>query len=162
METKKLFMLLLILIGLVFFVSQEVIAECPDGKKDITVANPGGRVIELCVPEQVVEKIGGPQDIVVPAVCPCWSPSELDYYTDKFLEDFSNWCGDPTCRALDPVFFLGSGEFTVGMAHEHTYCVVAYDYSDLYRQEYFTTFEEYEACRVSLLNSNLWSQCCEQ
>ena len=168
MDTKKLFMLLIILIGLVFFVSQEVIAECPEGKVDITISNPGGKVIELCVPEQVVDKIGGPQDIVVPAVCPCWSPNELDYYTDKFIENsgYGDYlCGNLTCNAAPLIFSTVTNEFRAGMNSEHTYCVIlCEDFlpTQYYRQEYFATPEEYEACRVSLLNSYLWNQCCEQ
>ena len=52
--------------------------ECPDGKIEVTIVNPAGKVIEICVPEHVVDNIGGGNDIVIPATCPCFSQGEVE------------------------------------------------------------------------------------
>lgn len=54
--------------------------ECPDGMTEGTFVNGAGKVIELCVPNHVAEagNIGGPNDIFIPATCPCFSQEEVE------------------------------------------------------------------------------------
>jgi hypothetical protein len=70
---------LLILASVVVFAVESVsFAECPPGKVLVTIVNPAGKVVEVCVPGDVVDKIGGPKDIVVAAICPCFSQEDVE------------------------------------------------------------------------------------
>jgi len=40
MKTRKLFLIILILVGLPLFVAQEILAECPDGLEEFTLVTP--------------------------------------------------------------------------------------------------------------------------
>lgn len=51
---------------------------CPPGKVPTTIQNPVGKIIELCVPAEAVNNIGGNNDIVIPGRCPCFSQDDLD------------------------------------------------------------------------------------
>lgn len=51
--------------------------QCPAGKVPITIVNPGGKVIEVCVASAAIPYIGGPSDKVIAAVCPCFSQEQI-------------------------------------------------------------------------------------
>jgi hypothetical protein len=54
-----------------------VYAECPPGKTGVTIVA-GHKTMEICVPDQAVDKIGGPGEHVIPATCPCFSQEDVE------------------------------------------------------------------------------------
>lgn len=56
-----------------FFAPILALAQCPEGKVEVTIlrGKAGVNVMTLCLPEHVVNEIGGRHHIVIPAVCPC-------------------------------------------------------------------------------------------
>lgn len=77
MKTKTVFALVIAL-ALTVFIATVAVAECPDGKTEVTIENPAGKVMVICVPENVVDNIGGPGDVVIPASCPCFTAADVE------------------------------------------------------------------------------------
>jgi len=50
---------------------------CPAGKVLTTIVTPVGKVLEICVPEAAIPTIGGPGDVVIGAICPCFSQDQV-------------------------------------------------------------------------------------
>lgn len=76
---KQHFLTGLAAIGMSLFFSQPVFAECGPGETAVTIINPAGKVIELCVPEAAVSAIEeGNPGAVIPATCPCFSQDEVE------------------------------------------------------------------------------------
>jgi hypothetical protein len=79
---KKLLIYSIIVLTLSLLFSSIAMAVCPPGKIEVTIVNPAGKVMTICVPEHVVDNIGGPGDVVIPAICPC--------FTQEFVEELLN------------------------------------------------------------------------
>ncbi len=75
---KRLLNCSIIASTLIFIFASVGFAECPMNKVAITIANPAGKIIEICVPASAVGQIGGPNDIVIPATCPCFSQETVE------------------------------------------------------------------------------------
>lgn len=60
-----------IVLAFSMFIGSSASAACPEPKKEVTLINPAGKVIVLCVPEQAIPHIGGRGVKVIPAACPC-------------------------------------------------------------------------------------------
>jgi hypothetical protein len=76
---KQYFLANLAAIGISLFSSQPVLAECSAGQTDVTIVNPAGKIIELCIPDAAVPAIeAGNPGAVIPATCPCFSPQDVE------------------------------------------------------------------------------------
>jgi len=83
----------ILLIGFITFcipllLSFSALAECNNGKIGVTIVNPAGKAIEICVPENAVpgietgiENSGGS---VVAAICPCFTQEDLEVAVDFY------------------------------------------------------------------------------
>ena len=155
------------------FIATAVFAECPAGKTEVTiVAGNGEKIIEICVPDQAVDHIGGPGEQVIPAICPCFSQEDVeievnandniicerhDGYTGrtgdpcKWIECYDQISGDSYFEALEgplptETFGIcgesGTKPFSKYGTACSTYDTVSYDISE----------EEADAC-VAILNT---------
>jgi hypothetical protein len=86
----RTFILGLAFISVSLFISSSALAVCKAGKVGVTIINPAGKVKEICVAEAAVSKIGGPGDVVISAVCPCFSQEDVQA---MFNSDPSSSCG---------------------------------------------------------------------
>ena len=89
MKTKILLFGTLVL-GLLVIIagsSWAVGRECLAPKKQITIVNPAGRVIEVCVSEAAIPHIGGNGDVVISASCPCFSPDDIQATLNRYTTD---------------------------------------------------------------------------
>ncbi|MFX0198033.1 MAG: hypothetical protein ACFFCW_18085 [Candidatus Hodarchaeota archaeon] len=85
MKIRFLIRTIVVLI-LSMFMASTALAECPPGKIEVTIVNPAGIVLVICVGEAAVEHIGGPGDVVIPAGCPGWSVADVDYWVESYAE----------------------------------------------------------------------------
>jgi hypothetical protein len=85
---------------------------CVGGKVPTTIINPAGKAIEICVAPAAIPSIGGGGDIVIPAICPCFSQEDI---TSAFV-------GDPTFVAQS---FAG----TTSITNEPCTLAIAYNAS---------------------------------
>lgn len=77
MKVKNIVLGLTVLIVSIFF-AQSALAACKAGKTEVTIVNPSGKAITICVPDAAVSSIGGPNDIIIPAVCPCFDQTGVE------------------------------------------------------------------------------------
>lgn len=75
---KKILVYSIIVLTLSLLFASIAMAACPPGKVEVTIVNPVGRIMTICVPEQVVDNIGGPGDVVIPAACPCFTQEDVE------------------------------------------------------------------------------------
>ena len=84
----------ILLIGFITFcipllLSFSALAECNNGKTEVTIVNPAGKVIEICVPDIALAGIQNGNDnsgsTIIPAICPCFTQEEIEvsYSTDS-------------------------------------------------------------------------------
>lgn len=79
-----------IALALTMFIGSAALAECPDGKTEVTIVKgKSGQIMTICVPDAAIPHIGGPGDVVIPATCPCFSQEEVQ----KAVADAENLCG---------------------------------------------------------------------
>ena len=76
----------IVVLSLSMFIASAALAECRPGKIEVTIVTPAGKVIVICVPEAAVDHIGGPGDVVIPAICPGFSQEEVE----AVLNDYPN------------------------------------------------------------------------
>ena len=69
--------LLILASAFAFAVASVSFAECPPGQIPFTIVTPVGKVIERCVPSNAADRVGGPSDIVIAAICPCFSQEDV-------------------------------------------------------------------------------------
>lgn len=79
MTRKKTFILIstATMFVILLLMGSPALAECPDDRVGVTIITPAGRVISICVPENVVDNIGGPGDVVIAATCPCYTADDV-------------------------------------------------------------------------------------
>jgi len=158
--------------------------ECPDGKTAITIVNPAGKVIEICVPDHVAEagNIGGGNDIVIPATCPCFTLETLDANIRTFGDCPLPGPAEPFCDDWDLASDPGVSEshttvLQCGVPGNGGYLVYgAFGYrtgtavaSCGYQDDQYgidielgnLTFDQAEACRAILRNSEMWALNCD-
>jgi len=170
---RNLFVLEISAVMLVLFLCVDSFAECPDGKNMVTITRQPGKVIEICVPDDAVDQIGDRSNVVVPVVCPCFTPEDVD--------SASRVLGGPICQddnnGDQHKVDLGNFHYPTGM----TFSTGAY-----WNVEYFgicsgsfckyydaivgtpplgesyqcITLEEFEACRQIVINSEMWAFNC--
>jgi hypothetical protein len=159
----------LIVLALSMCVLSAAMAECPEGKIEVTVV-PGnsGRQFTLCVPESTVDHIGGKRDTVIPATCPCWTIQVLESLETKILNE--PYCDDglnevsqtisTTIGEIDPPnsTYLDV-TFSDPESPESNYCTsvidgVGFGINNL-------TFDEALACHFVLTGSGFWDLNCE-
>jgi hypothetical protein len=76
---KTLAIFSVIVLALSMFVASGALAECPEGKAEVTIVKgKSGKVMTMCVGEAAIPHIGGPGDVVIPATCPCFTLEEVD------------------------------------------------------------------------------------
>lgn len=75
---KILFLLMVVMTAMVFGGISPAFASCPEGKSPVTIVNPAGKAIEICVPSDVAEKIGMGNNIIIPSTCPCFSQASIE------------------------------------------------------------------------------------
>jgi hypothetical protein len=80
----KIIVFSLIAFTLTVFITSAVYADCQAGKKEITIVNPAGKAITICVPDAAIPNIGGDGDVVIPATCPCFSQEEVQAEFDEY------------------------------------------------------------------------------
>jgi hypothetical protein len=80
---KKLLVYSIMVLTLSLLFTSIAVAVCPPGKVLVTIVNPAGKAIEICVPEQVVDNIGGPGDVIVPAICPCFTQEDVEFLSQE-------------------------------------------------------------------------------
>ena len=166
---QKILVFSCIILVMSIFIARETFAECREGKTEVTIVNPAGKVITICVPEHVVDNIGGPNDIVIPAACPCFTPESIDEYARELPPDPTRLClnsDDPyksttalsdSVPTMDYATFGTYSHSPVNSGHcqhwDETYSI--FNYED------WITYEEVSACRAILLNSDMWALNCE-
>ncbi len=72
-ESGRIGSFLLISLCAISLAASAASAACPTGKSSVTIVNPAGKVIDICVPDSAIGHIGGPTDVVIAAACPCFS-----------------------------------------------------------------------------------------
>jgi len=77
---KQHFLIGLAAVGISLLFNQPVFAECGAGKTDVTIINPAGKIIEICVPDAAIPAIAdaNPGGTVIPGRCPCFSPEDVE------------------------------------------------------------------------------------
>lgn len=91
---KKTIIYSIVAVVLSMFLASVALAECPGGMSEITIVNPAGKVIEICVPDDVARdgNIGGGEVIVISATCPGYTQEEvaafLDTHPDATVEQY--------------------------------------------------------------------------
>ena len=75
---KRILIFSFILFVVSVFVASEVFAECRQGFTEVTIVNPAGKVVTICVPDNAVGQIGGDGEIVIPATCPCFTQEDVE------------------------------------------------------------------------------------
>ena len=79
MQCRKILFRLMVMVSVMVFVGiSPAFASCPEGKSPVTILNPAGKVIEICVPSDVAEKIGNGNKIIIPSSCPCYSQASIE------------------------------------------------------------------------------------
>jgi hypothetical protein len=62
------------------------LAECPEGKREVTFINQAGKAEVICTPADTVPHIGGAGGgVVFPAVCPDFSQEEVEAALARML-----------------------------------------------------------------------------
>ena len=75
----KIVVLTISVLALSMFIIPAVLAECPEGKVEVTIVQgKSGKVMVLCIPETAARHIGGPNDRVILATCPCFSYEKVE------------------------------------------------------------------------------------
>lgn len=70
-------------------------AECPEGLTEVTIIKGhSGQSMSICINPSAIQHIGGVNDIVIPAACPCDMTllSYIDWYGERY--------GDPQTEGL--------------------------------------------------------------
>jgi len=172
----------LIILGLViltsvfaFAVASVSLAECPPGQAPFTIVTPTGKVIEVCVPNHAVDRVGGPSDVVIAAICPCFSQEDVENVLTADPDAFCQvWegntppkegylpCTDVTCydSSWEPLFQTWVGPAEASSCHfcvedPPLFCRVSppnYCYSLATGDDLFITEEEAAAC-VAILKT---------
>lgn len=161
----------LVLVILWFMCISVASAECPRGKEGATIYTPGGKVIEICVAAKAIKHIGGPNDIVVPDICPCWSPNDLESYAEEWeptyplvvYQCFDNASGATFVNTFHPQGYLDMNTFAkINYEYSPPYaeCKVHIQLLGVSRHETGIDDNQYRACLVSLLKSDLWEMYC--
>jgi hypothetical protein len=80
MQCRKILFPLMVVISVMVFVGiSPAFALCPPGKVPVTIVNPANKVHELCVSPNAIDKIGGKNDMVIRAHCPCYSQDDIEF-----------------------------------------------------------------------------------
>lgn len=104
---KKLLIYSIIVLTLLLFSASTALAilVCPPGKVKVTIASPGGVIMERCIPVQALEHIGGPGDVVIPADCTCFNydavmaaPITYCYLSEGYAAETGESCTFIDCR----------------------------------------------------------------
>ena len=116
---RKILVFSFIILVMSIFVASEAFAECRSGFTEVTIVNPAGKVITICVPDNVVGQIGGDGEIVIPATCPCFTQEDVEAafatYNDLICELYNGTTsitGEP-CTIVDcfsDIFYLYASE----------------------------------------------------
>jgi len=77
---------IILLIGFITFsisllLNSSALADCTNGKTEITIVNPAGKVIEICVPDAAIPGLQTASDnsgTIISAVCPCYTPEDIE------------------------------------------------------------------------------------
>jgi len=82
--------ILLIVASLVLLPAVIAFADCTNGKTAITIVNPAGKVIEICVPDAAIPGLQTASDnsgTIIPAICPCFTQEDVEaaFNTDQTL-----------------------------------------------------------------------------
>jgi len=89
----------------VMFTASTAMGECREGKVEWTIVNPAGKVIVICLPEHVTG-IGGPNDIAIPASCPCFSQEDIQLYYNKMPDLACKFFEGTTDGSKDPCSYV--------------------------------------------------------
>jgi hypothetical protein len=133
---RKIF---IIIISLVLLTTGTALAECPEGKTEITIVNPARKVIEICVPDEAIPGIENENDnsgsTIIPAICPCFTQEEIEvaFSTDPTF----------TCYPIEEGTTLGS---------EPCYSIECFNSDDTIYYETTTSTGTYDAS----CNSKSW------
>jgi hypothetical protein len=164
MKHIKQHLLTIFVIALVGGFAQIAQAECPPGKTLTEIINPTGKVIEICVSDAAIDKIGGPSDIVAPAACPCWTAESID--------EFARVMTRPDCTIYSashinlrdsvlPIHAFSTAYCTSsGVCPVADHCQYKDEMNSVFISEHLQTHNQFEACKEILLNSAMWSLNC--
>lgn len=125
---RRIAIIAALLIGSGLAVSDRARAACPTDKTEVTIVNPAGKVITVCVPEAAVPSLGGGGEVVIPASCPCFSQEDIDIASSL----------DPTlmCR-VEP------GVNKIGEPCAYARCVgESYSFESLWENQEECSFDE--------------------
>ena len=111
---------------LVVLATSEVSAKCSEGKTETTIVNPTGKVITICIPDNAISFIGETEDIVIPAVCPCFSQEDIEKVYNQACA-IVNWsslaeelpCLFAGCTDSDNKIFT---DYNFGVGNVSDYC----------------------------------------
>ena len=111
---------------LVVFAASKVSAKCSEDKTETTIVSPTGKVITICIPDNAIPFIGEAEDIVIPAVCPCFSQEDIEKIYNQACEivNFSSLpeeqpCLYGGCTDADNKIFA---DYNFGVANVSNYC----------------------------------------
>jgi hypothetical protein len=160
---EKIFVFSFIILAMSIFVASEAFAECRPGMSEVTIANPAGKVITRCVPDEAVDHIGGPSDIFIPATCPCWDTTSIDQNV-RFLQDVTcdRWVDDDEIFALilrddpPPLFQAYITWWELAPAHQNICNFFDVTYGvEVPAVE--VSYDEAQVCYEILVNSDMWA-----
>jgi hypothetical protein len=90
MKTKNLFAIVIVL-ALSMFIASVALAECPEGKSEVILVTPSGKIKTICVPETALPGIENAAEHsagnIVPASCPCLTVEEIQKLEDCSLQN---------------------------------------------------------------------------
>jgi len=133
------FEITLIITSLLFVVSAW--GACPDGKSEIQLITPSGRVKFMCVPDAALPGLDNAADhsdgTIVPTGCPCWDEADIEYLLKNYLLD--------GCTKGDPAqCYYGKDMLSLEISWVSNYCrnfITEYAWEKL-------DSEQYKACEV--------------
>lgn len=136
MKTGRLVMI--IVIASLFIVSSAW-AECQDGKSEVELTLPNGKVKVMCLPDAALPSLENAADhsdgTIVPTGCPCWDEEDLVYLSKNYLLD---WC----IKADIAQCYYGKDLISLELNYEQNYCI---NYITEYKGEKLD-IEQYRAC----------------
>lgn len=159
----KIITLIMAALILSIFMGTLAFAECREGKSIVTIVTPVGKSIEICVADEAIDQIGGLGDLVIPAVCPCFSPEDIDCLASEVM--YASQCidipGDRTFMdgVIDPRW-----PWTAYVDVLEEFCYIAVPKPGECQRgkiAHHISEDEYEACRYVLLNSDMWAFHCD-
>ena len=112
--------------SLLLLAAVKVSAQCTQDKTETTIASPTGKVITICIPDSAIPFIGEDEDIVIPAVCPCFSQEDIEKVNNQACV-IVNWSSLPEelpclyagCTDSDNTIFT---YYNFGVANVSDYC----------------------------------------